>query len=92
MNHKKSVIIFIFHKAYNLKFKEKKWQFNILLSESNLKDKQSLEIDVSVDETESKASCNLDSNILSCEIKAENQKLENIIAITNNDKKRFSLA
>lgn len=75
-----------FKKAYNLKYKEKKWQFNILLSESNLKDKQSLEIDVLVDETASKASCNLDSNILSCEVKAENQKLENIIAITNNDK------
>lgn len=75
-----------FKKAYNLKFKENKWQFNILLSESNLKDKQSLEIDVLVDETASKASCNLDSNILSCEVKAENQKLENIIAITNNDK------
>ena len=74
-----------FKKAYNLKFKDNKWKFDILLSESNLKDQQALTIDVLVDETASTANCNLNSNILSCEVNAGNQKLENIIKIKNNE-------
>ena len=81
--------IFNFVKAYNLKY-DSKWTFDILLSESKVKNGFSCSVGILVDDEDANANCIYNESILNCVVNYKNQDKFNIIKIkkdqNNNDK------
>ena len=81
--------IFNFVKSYNLKY-DSKWTFDILLSESKVKNGFSCSVGILVDDEDANADCIYNESILNCVVNYKNQDKFNIIKIkkdqNNNDK------
>ena len=73
-----------FEKVYDLTLKENKWEFKVRLTETNLNNNDSIDIDVKRNGSKKKAECNLNSKILTCTIDKSNN-FDRLILINNDD-------
>lgn len=73
-----------FEKVYDLTLKENKWEFKVRLTQTNLNDNDSIDIDVKRNGSKTKAGCKLNSKILTCTIDKSNNS-DRLILINNDD-------
>ena len=74
-----------FIKAYDLRLNnENKWEFKISVSSGNLRNGQSLIVDIKIDNNDDTANCIYNNNILSCTVNSNSQRINNEIKLRNN--------
>ena len=61
-----------FQKVYDLQLVNSNWNFKLLLSESNLRDEETISIDIELNGVNKKAECTNNENLLTCSINKEN--------------------
>ena len=74
---------------YNLKFIDSKWEFIIKLSDYDIEDGDEIPIDIMIDDLNNYADCTLNSNILFCKIKRNEQTINNKIKLINNSQNTY---
>ena len=61
-----------FQKVYDLQLVNSNWNFKLLLSESNLRDEETISIDIELNGVNKKAECTKNENLFTCSINKEN--------------------
>ena len=86
----KRVIKLKFIKAYDLYFNDnKKWEFKIKVSDCNLPNGKTTNVDVKITYYSSTAECRMENNILSCEVLYSYQNEYNEIKLLNNKNNEY---
>ena len=74
-----------FVKAYGLRLNnENKWEFKISVSSENLRNGQSLIVDIKIDNNDDTANCIYNNYVLSCIVNYNSQRINNEIKLRNN--------